>query len=61
MEPTQVQLVVLLDGVEADRRVITLMQVPEILSVLLKIQDDLMNKYNVAMSVYINPLNPFEE
>lgn len=61
MEPTQIQLVVLFDGVEADSRVITLLQVPEILSVLMKIQEHLMNQYNVAMSMYLNPLSPFEE
>lgn len=61
MEPTQVELVVMFDGVEADRRLVTLLQVPEILSALLKIQDHLMNQYNVAMTVYLNPINPFEE
>ncbi len=61
MEPTEVQLVVRLDGVEADRRTVTLLQVPEILSVLLKIQDRLINQYNVAMTVYLRPLSPFEE
>lgn len=61
MEPTQVQIVVYFDGVEADRRTVTLLQVPEILSVLLKIQDHLMGQYNVAMTVYLNPLSPFVE
>ena len=61
MEPTQVELVVLLDMIEADRRTVTSMQVPEILSALMKIQEHLMNAYNIAMTMYINPLNPFEE
>lgn len=61
MEPTQVQIVVHFDGVEADSRPVTLMQVPEILSVLLKMQDHLMRFYGVAMVVYLHPISPFEE
>ena len=61
MEPTEVELVVLFDGVEADRRTVTLMEVPVVLSVLLEIQEHLMSKYAVAMTVYLNPISPFEE